>query len=87
MVGVWGCLASAECLLLCACACCVCVRAGLKDTFIKNFKENAIDGAALADVDSDDLAGMGIKKEENQKKLLSSIRKLFGEARPKTVAL
>jgi hypothetical protein len=28
-----------------------------------------IDGAALADVDNDDLAGMGIKKEENQSKL------------------
>jgi hypothetical protein len=31
--------------------------------------------------------GMGIKKPENQTKLLKSIRKLFDEARPKTVML
>lgn len=82
----------------------------MKQNFIKNFQDNAIDGAALADIDNDDLAGniikyskdfclkrflfwyfeikgMGIKKEENQQKLLKSIRKLFQEARPKTMAL
>merc|ERR1719197_244450 len=60
---------------------------GLKQSFIDQFVENDIDGAALADLDNDDLAGMGIKKEENQHKLLKSIRKLFASARPKTTAL
>lgn len=60
---------------------------GLKENFVKEFVANDIDGAALADVDNDDLSGMGIKKEENQSKLLKSIRKLFAESRPKTTAL
>ena len=54
---------------------------------MKNFVANDVDGKALADIDNDDLAGMGIKKEENQRKLLKSIRKLFKESRPKTTAL
>lgn len=47
---------------------------GLKQAFIANFLSNDIDGEALKDVDNDDLAGMGIKKEENQRKLLKSIK-------------
>ena len=53
---------------------------GLKQGFVKNFVANDIDGSALADIDNDDLAGMGIKKEENQRKLLKSIRKLVRRA-------
>jgi hypothetical protein len=60
---------------------------GLKENFVNEFIANDIDGAALAEVENDDLANMGIKKEENQAKLLKSIRKLFQESRPKTTAL
>jgi len=60
---------------------------GLKEAFVKDFLSNDVDGAALSELDGEDLAGMGIKKEENQKKLLKSISKLFKEARPKTSVL
>jgi hypothetical protein len=60
---------------------------GLKENFVNEFIANDIDGAALSEVENDDLANMGIKKEENQAKLLKSIRKLFQESRPKTTAL
>ena len=59
----------------------------MKEAFVKDFLSNDVDGAALSELDGEDLAGMGIKKEENQKKLLKSISKLFKEARPKTSVL